>query len=157
MSVDLDELLRRRIALAGTITVADFMVEALAHPTLGYYRRARAVGAAGDFVTAPEISQMFGELTGAWLAQRWLDIGRPDPVRLVELILVKLPVFVCDDVDFDQFCLRSWCYEGVVFDRSERLRYPSNEGLTITNQSPFAGFRQRQPRSCSASRPKHWS
>ncbi len=85
MSTELAGLLRRRIALTGPITVADFMVEALAHPTLGYYRRARAVGAAGDFVTAPEISQMFGELIGAWLAERWMEIGRPDPVRLVEL------------------------------------------------------------------------
>jgi len=85
MSTELAERLRRRIALTGPITVADFMVEALAHPTLGYYRRARAVGAAGDFVTAPEISQMFGELIGAWLAERWIAIGRPDRVRLVEL------------------------------------------------------------------------
>jgi NADH dehydrogenase [ubiquinone] 1 alpha subcomplex assembly factor 7 len=61
------------------------MVEALAHPVFGYYRQAPAVGAAGDFVTAPEISQMFGELIGAWLADRWMAIGRPDPVRLVEL------------------------------------------------------------------------
>jgi NADH dehydrogenase [ubiquinone] 1 alpha subcomplex assembly factor 7 len=85
MSDALAELLRRRIAQTGPITVADFMLEALAHPTLGYYRQARAVGAAGDFVTAPEISQMFGELLGAWLAARWMAIGRADPVRLVEL------------------------------------------------------------------------
>jgi len=85
MSTELAERLRRRIALTGPMTVADFMLEALAHPTLGYYRRARAVGAAGDFVTAPEISQMFGELIGAWLAERWMTIGRPDRVRLVEL------------------------------------------------------------------------
>ncbi|MBS0541625.1 MAG: SAM-dependent methyltransferase, partial [Proteobacteria bacterium] len=66
------------------------MAEALGHPTLGYYRRAHAhaggpLGAAGDFTTAPEISQMFGELIGAWLADRWLAMGRPAPVRLVEL------------------------------------------------------------------------
>ncbi|MCW5746380.1 MAG: SAM-dependent methyltransferase [Alphaproteobacteria bacterium] len=85
MTGQLAELLRRRIARTGPITVADFMLEALSHPTLGYYRHARAVGAAGDFITAPEISQMFGELIGAWLAERWTTIGRPDPVRLVEL------------------------------------------------------------------------
>ena len=44
------------------------MAEALGHPRLGYYRHAVPVGAAGDFTTAPEISQMFGELIGAWLA-----------------------------------------------------------------------------------------
>ncbi|MBS0549065.1 MAG: SAM-dependent methyltransferase [Proteobacteria bacterium] len=66
------------------------MAEALGHPTLGYYRRAHAraggpLGAGGDFTTAPEISQMFGELIGAWLADRWLAMGSPAPVRLVEL------------------------------------------------------------------------
>ncbi len=85
MTTGLADRLRRRIALTGPITIAEFMREALAHPTLGYYRRARAVGAAGDFVTAPEISQMFGELIGAWLAERWLAMGRPEAVRLTEL------------------------------------------------------------------------
>ncbi|TAJ85680.1 MAG: class I SAM-dependent methyltransferase [Reyranella sp.] len=61
------------------------MAEALGHPRLGYYRHATPVGAAGDFTTAPEISQMFGELLGAWLADRWLAMGQPTPVRLVEL------------------------------------------------------------------------
>jgi NADH dehydrogenase [ubiquinone] 1 alpha subcomplex assembly factor 7 len=81
----LAEILRRRIALAGPITVAEFMSEALNHPALGYYRRSEPLGAAGDFVTAPEISQMFGELIGAWLAERWRALGSPSPVRLVEL------------------------------------------------------------------------
>ena len=58
---------------------------ALGHPTFGYYRRQDPLGAAGDFVTAPEISQTFGEIVGLWLAQAWADLGRPAPVRLVEL------------------------------------------------------------------------
>ncbi len=82
---ELGGLIARRIALTGPISLADFMAEALGHPRLGYYRRAVPVGAAGDFTTAPEISQMFGELLGAWLAERWLAMGRPSPVRLVEL------------------------------------------------------------------------
>jgi NADH dehydrogenase [ubiquinone] 1 alpha subcomplex assembly factor 7 len=61
------------------------MAEALGHPRLGYYRRALPVGAAGDFTTAPEISQMFGELIGAWLAERWFAMGSPSLVRLIEL------------------------------------------------------------------------
>jgi NADH dehydrogenase [ubiquinone] 1 alpha subcomplex assembly factor 7 len=81
---ELGRLIARRIALTGPITVADFMAEALGHPRLGYYRRARPIGAAGDFTTAPEISQMFGELIGAWLAERWLAMGKPS-VALVEL------------------------------------------------------------------------
>ena len=82
---ELGGLIARRIAFTGPISLADFMAEALGHPRLGYYRRAVPVGAAGDFTTAPEISQMFGELIGAWLAERWLAMGRPAPVRLVEL------------------------------------------------------------------------
>lgn len=85
MTTELGRLIARRIALTGPVSLADFMAEAMAHPRLGYYRRALPVGAAGDFTTAPEISQMFGELVGAWLAERWLAIGRPAPVRLVEL------------------------------------------------------------------------
>jgi NADH dehydrogenase [ubiquinone] 1 alpha subcomplex assembly factor 7 len=81
---ELGRLIARRIALTGPISVADFMAEALGHPRLGYYRRALPVGAAGDFTTAPEISQMFGELIGAWLADRWLAMGKP-AVNLVEL------------------------------------------------------------------------
>src|SRR5437899_5649323 len=82
---ELGQLIARRIAHTGPISIADFMAEALGHPRLGYYRRALPVGAAGDFTTAPEISQIFGELSGAWLAERWLAMRRPQPVRLIEL------------------------------------------------------------------------
>jgi NADH dehydrogenase [ubiquinone] 1 alpha subcomplex assembly factor 7 len=82
---ELGRLIARRIALSGPISVAEFMAEALGHPTLGYYRRGRPLGASGDFITAPEISQMFGELLGAWLAERWQAMGSPAPTRLIEL------------------------------------------------------------------------
>jgi NADH dehydrogenase [ubiquinone] 1 alpha subcomplex assembly factor 7 len=81
----LGELLARRIRVAGPLTVADYMAEALGHPQHGYYTRRDPFGLAGDFVTAPEISQMFGELLGAWCAAVWQSMGRPHPVRLVEL------------------------------------------------------------------------
>ncbi len=74
---ELGHLIAQRIALTGPISLADFMAEAMGHPRLGYYRKATPVGAAGDFTTAPEISQMFGELVGAWLAERWLAMGSP--------------------------------------------------------------------------------
>jgi NADH dehydrogenase [ubiquinone] 1 alpha subcomplex assembly factor 7 len=85
VTTELGRLIARRISLTGPISVADFMAEALGHPRLGYYRRALPVGAAGDFTTAPEISQMFGEMIGAWLAERWLAMGQPPSVALVEL------------------------------------------------------------------------
>ena len=77
--------LRRRIAADGPLTVAEFMAEALGHPRHGYYTRRDPLGAAGDFITAPEISQMFGELIGLWCAVVWQDMGAPDPVVVVEL------------------------------------------------------------------------
>jgi NADH dehydrogenase [ubiquinone] 1 alpha subcomplex assembly factor 7 len=61
------------------------MTLALHHPTHGYYRTRDPLGPRGDFVTAPEISQAFGEVLGAWLARAWLDLGQPAPFRLVEL------------------------------------------------------------------------
>ena len=81
----LADRLAARIRADGPLTVADYMAEALLHPTLGYYTTRDPLGAAGDFTTAPEISQMFGECLGLCLAQAWLDQGRPDPVVLAEL------------------------------------------------------------------------
>ncbi|HAI31260.1 MAG TPA: methyltransferase, partial [Thalassospira sp.] len=54
--------IKRRINVSGPITIADFMTEALAHPEHGYYRKQDPFGRAGDFITAPEVSQVFGEL-----------------------------------------------------------------------------------------------
>ncbi len=73
------------IAEGGPIGVDRFMALALGHPTLGYYRTRDPLGASGDFTTAPETSQMFGELIGAWAATVWHTLGAPAPVRLVEL------------------------------------------------------------------------
>ena len=74
-----------RIAAHGPMSLADYMAEALLHPTLGYYSTRDPLGAEGDFTTAPEISQMFGEVIGLALAQAWLDQGAPAPFALVEL------------------------------------------------------------------------
>jgi NADH dehydrogenase [ubiquinone] 1 alpha subcomplex assembly factor 7 len=77
--------LARRIAAGGPITVADYMASALSDPDYGYYRRNDPLGADGDFTTAPEISQLFGELICAWLIDCWDRMGRPNPINLVEL------------------------------------------------------------------------
>ena len=81
----LTALLRARCAAAGPMTLAEFMAEALGHPRHGYYMTRDPFGRAGDFITAPEISQMFGELIGLWCAETWCQMGRPTPVRLIEL------------------------------------------------------------------------
>ncbi|NRB02862.1 MAG: SAM-dependent methyltransferase [Rhodobacteraceae bacterium] len=73
------------IALTGPIRLSDFMARALLDPQDGYYTNRQAIGAFGDFITAPEISQMFGELIGLCLAQCWMDQGAPDRFTLAEL------------------------------------------------------------------------
>jgi SAM-dependent MidA family methyltransferase len=77
--------LAARIAREGPIGVDAWMEACLADPVHGYYRGGVPVGAAGDFTTAPEVSQIFGELLGAWAVAVWVALGRPSPVRLVEL------------------------------------------------------------------------
>lgn len=74
-----------RIRQNGPLSLADYMTDCLLHPTLGYYTTHDPFGVDGDFVTAPEISQMFGELIGLSLAQCWLDQGSPDRVTLAEI------------------------------------------------------------------------
>lgn len=81
----LADLLARRIAQTGPITLAEYMADCLMHPDHGYYATRDPFGAGGDFTTAPEISQMFGELLGLCLAQSWLDQGAPAPFTLAEL------------------------------------------------------------------------
>jgi NADH dehydrogenase [ubiquinone] 1 alpha subcomplex assembly factor 7 len=73
------------IAAQGPISVAQFMTMALLDPKEGYYATRDPFGAGGDFTTAPEISQMFGEMVGLWLVQAWADQGCPKRPRLVEL------------------------------------------------------------------------
>lgn len=73
------------IAAQGPISVAQFMTLALHDPDYGVYAARNAIGRAGDFITAPEISQMFGELLGAWCVAVWHQLGKPQPLRLIEL------------------------------------------------------------------------
>jgi NADH dehydrogenase [ubiquinone] 1 alpha subcomplex assembly factor 7 len=73
------------INASGPVTVERWMADCLGHPEHGYYITRDPFGVDGDFITAPEISQMFGEILGLWCAQTWLQIGRPGLVRLVEL------------------------------------------------------------------------
>lgn len=77
--------IRRIVAIDGPIPIERYMELCLGHPQHGYYVTRDPLGAAGDFVTAPEVSQMFGELIGAWTATVWRQMGSPRTVRLIEL------------------------------------------------------------------------
>ncbi|MDN5787614.1 class I SAM-dependent methyltransferase [Pseudorhodobacter sp.] len=81
----LEPILLDRIAADGPLTLAQYMDACLLHAEHGYYTTRNPLGAAGDFITAPEISQMFGELLGLCLAQSWVDQGAPDRFILAEL------------------------------------------------------------------------
>ncbi|MDY0871361.1 class I SAM-dependent methyltransferase [Dongia rigui] len=76
--------IRRRIALEGPLTLAAVMEEALAGRN-GYYRDHDPLGPEGDFITAPEVSQMFGELIGLWCVDTWQRLGSPAAFNLVEM------------------------------------------------------------------------
>ena len=81
----LESEIRRLIAVAGPMPLADYMRLALTHPQYGYYITHDPIGAGGDFITAPEISQMFGELIGLWMVAVWQQMGSPENVRVIEL------------------------------------------------------------------------
>ena len=81
----LETEIRRRITGAGPMPVGQYMALCLTDPQHGYYMNRDPLGARGDFITAPEISQMFGELLGLWSMAVWKLMGEPDSVRLIEL------------------------------------------------------------------------
>ncbi|MEO9298254.1 class I SAM-dependent methyltransferase [Devosia alba] len=81
----LPELIDMQIRTTGPMSVATYMGLCLTHPTKGYYKTADPLGSAGDFVTAPEISQMFGELIGFFVVNLWQQMGSPKAFTLLEL------------------------------------------------------------------------
>ncbi len=81
----LGEKLKRRIAERGPLTLEAWWEAALFDREHGYYTTGNPLGAEGDFITAPEISQMFGELVGAWCVMAWRGLGRPSPFLLAEI------------------------------------------------------------------------
>lgn len=85
MSDSLQSILIRQIQQDGPISVADYMTQCLTHPEFGYYMGRDPFGRGGDFTTAPEVSQMFGEMVGAWLLHEWDKQGRPTSFTLLEL------------------------------------------------------------------------
>ena len=89
---DLEQSIRQRIITDGPMPVAEYMSLCLTHPQHGYYTtsqpvtgRAASDRTGGDFITAPEVSQMFGELIAVWCMEVWQSLGQPNPFSLVEL------------------------------------------------------------------------
>lgn len=82
--MSLIEYLKNHIIQHGPVPVAEYMALALAHPEYGYYMRGDPLGVAGDFTTAPEISQMFGEVLAAYFVHQWMKIGQPEHFIFLE-------------------------------------------------------------------------
>lgn len=81
----LETLIRNQIAKNGPMPVSRYMQMCLTHPQHGYYLKRDPLGRDGDFITAPEVSQMFGELVGLWAASVWNAMGMPEHVMFIEL------------------------------------------------------------------------
>uniref|UniRef100_A0A671WZ66 Protein arginine methyltransferase NDUFAF7 n=1 Tax=Sparus aurata TaxID=8175 RepID=A0A671WZ66_SPAAU len=77
--------LTSKIKSTGPVTVAEYMREVLTNPVTGYYVKNNMLGPEGDFITSPEISQIFGELVGVWILSEWMGAGQPKQLQLVEL------------------------------------------------------------------------
>lgn len=80
----LEKIIKSQIMQSGAMDVGAFMALALGHAEHGYYMKQDPFGRGGDFVTAPEVSQMFGEMIGAWCAQTWMQMGSPERFVLLE-------------------------------------------------------------------------
>ena len=81
----LEDIIGAMIEAEGPMPIDRYMALCLGHPTHGYYMTRDPFGVVGDFTTAPEISQVFGELIGVWLINTWVALGSPSPFALVEL------------------------------------------------------------------------
>ncbi len=78
--------LKSYIKLKGAITLHDYMAQCLNHLMHGYYQsKGEVIGKEGDFITAPEVSQLFGEMIGIWCLSMWEQLGKPEKINLVEL------------------------------------------------------------------------
>ena len=81
----LEPIIKSIITQQGAISVAAFMTLVLQHPEYGYYTKGNPIGRTGDFITSPEISQLFGEIVGVWCVDAWKRLGEPERFALLEL------------------------------------------------------------------------
>src|SRR5690554_4025537 len=84
-TLSLGDLIDMQIRQSGPMSLATYMGLCLTHPTRGYYRKTDPLGTKGDFITAPEISQTFGEIIGAWIADLYIQMDRPETFTILEL------------------------------------------------------------------------
>ena len=84
-NISTEEQIREAISSSGYVCIDEIMKIALSSSEASYYRSKQPIGANADFITSPEISQMFGEMLGVWCVDMWHQLGKPDKVNLLEL------------------------------------------------------------------------
>ncbi|GLC46525.1 hypothetical protein PLESTF_000956200 [Pleodorina starrii] len=81
----LDHIKTKILMRGGPLSIAEYMQDCLTSPQGGFYMHRDVFGSSGDFVTSPEISQLFGEMVGIWCVHTWMSLGRPPRLQLVEM------------------------------------------------------------------------
>ncbi|MGH6888410.1 MAG: class I SAM-dependent methyltransferase [Rhizomicrobium sp.] len=127
----LAQRLARAIRFEGPLSLSVVMTLALHDPECGFYARGEAIGAEGAFVTAPEISQIFGELLGLWIFQTWRDQGRPTKSTMVELGPGR-GTLLCD-------ALRTWRREPEFLDAIELVLVEASAALESAQRARLEG------------------
>lgn len=128
---ELAQRMARAIRFEGPLPLSVVMTLALHDPKCGYYASGAGIGAEGAFITAPEISQTFGELLGLWLLQTWKDQGRPRKATVVELGPGR-GTLLCD-------ALRTWRREREYLDAIEIVLVEGSEALESVQRARLAG------------------
>ena len=81
----LKKKIKKIITEKGPISLAEFMKIALTDPKNGYYRKRMPLGSKGDFITSPDISQIFGEIIGIWILDLWIKLDKPKDIQIVDI------------------------------------------------------------------------
>ncbi len=109
-------VVEQTIRAEGPITIERYMQIVLQHPAHGYYRKGDPLSEKRDFSTAPEVSQVFGEMLGVWCVDAWQRMGKPDPFILLELgpgrgTMMRDLLAFTESIDGFHKALRLWLYE----------------------------------------------